>query len=332
MNFTQHKISVIVPVYNVEKYLPQCIESIINQTYKNLEIILIDDGSTDSSGRICDEYAEKDDRIIVIHKENGGLSDARNTGLRKATGDFIGFVDSDDWLDVNMYEVLLETILKNNCDIISCGYCVEYKNKSYKVCLENQVINNKDIIKKYYAEKNVPYAPWMRLYKKYIWKDLEFPKGKIYEDVFVILDSFLKADTIVSISDCLYHYRQRKSSIMCRAFDKSQLDLIEGHKKNLEIISKLLPEYVEKAKKEMLLGERNILLKAASSSIKDEFTKTIILQLQKDIRENFKFILFSNLFTLKSKISFVLAGFNLKLFSECTNINRKRKISNEYYD
>ena len=114
-------ISVIVPVYNVEEYLPKCIESIINQTYKNLEIILVDDGSTDNSGRICDEYAKKDDRIIVFHKENGGLSDARNCGIDAATGDWVQFVDSDDYIHQTMVEKMYSSCKRNQTKLAVCG-------------------------------------------------------------------------------------------------------------------------------------------------------------------------------------------------------------------
>ena len=122
------KISVIVPVYNVERYLKRCIESIINQTYKDLEIILVDDGSTDSSGNICDEYKKIDKRISVIHKKNGGLSDARNEGLKVVTGTYIAFVDSDDFLDLDMYEYMQKNIEKENADIVICGTKIDYDN------------------------------------------------------------------------------------------------------------------------------------------------------------------------------------------------------------
>lgn len=330
MNLEQLKVSVIVPVYNVEKYLPQCIESIINQTYKNLEIILVDDGSTDNSGKICDQYAENDNRIVVIHKINGGLSDARNVGLKKAIGDYIGFVDSDDWIEANMYEVMLNKILENDYDIVSCGHFVEYQNKSCKVCYGNKVIEKSNIVKDYYSENNVFYGPCMRLYKKSIWENLKYPEGKLYEDVFVFLDTFCKANKIISIDNCLYHYRQRKSSTMGRTFDKRQLDLIEGHNKNLKIISEKYPDCAEKAKKELLLGEKDILLKALNSSNKDDFVKNVIYKLQNDIRKNLKFIVFSKLFILKHKIVLSLAALNLKLFSVC--VNMKRETGNEYYE
>lgn len=325
-----YKISIIVPVYNVEKYLEQCLNSIINQTYKNLEIILVDDGSTDNSSDLCDLYAKNDKRIKIIHKINGGLSDARNVGLNVATGDFIGFVDSDDWIELDMYEIMLNAMLKSGSDIVSCGHFVEYKNKNYKVSNENKEINNSNIVKNYYSENNVFYGVCMRLYKNFIWKDLQYPVGKLYEDVFVFLESFLKADKIFSISDCLYHYRQRKSSTMGKNFDKKQLDLIEGHNKNLKIISEKFPIFIAKAKKEILLGEKDVLLKALNFSSKDSFAKDIILKFQNDIRKNLKFIIFSSLFSAKHKVVLGLAALNLKLFNICVNI--KRNIGNEYYE
>ena len=124
------KISVIVPVYNVEQYLERCVDSIINQTYKNLEIILVNDGSTDNSGKLCDELAKRDDRIRVIHKENGGLSDARNTGIEEAEADLIGFIDSDDYIDENMYELLIDNLRETNADLSMCGHYDVYNNVS----------------------------------------------------------------------------------------------------------------------------------------------------------------------------------------------------------
>ena len=121
-------ISVIVPVYKVEQYLPQCIESIINQTYRNLEIILIDDGSPDNCGKICEEYAQKDKRIKVFHKKNGGLSDARNYGIARASGEYLAFVDSDDWIEPDMYEVLVNWIEDHQTDIVSCGFFLSFRN------------------------------------------------------------------------------------------------------------------------------------------------------------------------------------------------------------
>ena len=140
-------ISVIVPVYNVEKYLVQCINSILNQTIKNLEIILVDDGSLDNSGKICDEFSKKDDRIVAIHKENNGLSSARNAGLEIANGNYIGFVDSDDWLDEHMYEILLKLIKENNSDISCCDFFKTADSNDTMPSCDDEVINSYNIPK-----------------------------------------------------------------------------------------------------------------------------------------------------------------------------------------
>lgn len=125
----KERISVVVPVYNVEQYLEKCVNSIINQTYKNLEIILVDDGATDKSGKLCDELAKLDNRIMVYHKKNGGLSDARNYGVERATGDYIGFVDGDDYIDAEMYEKLYEAIKKENVDVAECNLKIIYSDR-----------------------------------------------------------------------------------------------------------------------------------------------------------------------------------------------------------
>ena len=181
------KISVIVPIYNVEPYLRRCIDSIINQTYKNLEIILVDDGSTDGSGEICNKYEQQDERIRVIHKKNGGAADARNKGLEVMTGKFVSFVDSDDWIEYNFYENMIEQAIKYNADIVVSNY--------------NYVSDNGDIICRYEKNDKVRYNTeeamnemihdgfiqaviWNKLYLKSCIKDIRFKVGQICEDEF----------------------------------------------------------------------------------------------------------------------------------------------------
>lgn len=144
------KISIVVPIYNVEKYLDQCVKSIINQTYKNLEIILVNDGSIDNSGKICDKYKRQDNRVIVIHKENGGSSDARNVGIQIATGKYIGFVDSDDYIEKDMYEFLYNNMINENADISCCNRFLLWSNKKqiYGEKKYYAVMNSKEAIKK----------------------------------------------------------------------------------------------------------------------------------------------------------------------------------------
>ena len=212
-------ISVVVPVYNVEKYLKRCIKSVLNQTYKNLEIILVDDGSKDKSGQICDEYSKKDERIKVIHKENGGLSDARNVGIENSFGKYICFIDSDDYVDVKFLENLYSIIKKYNADISVCCYKIVSEN------VENLKIEEKREYNEEVWDKEQSYKElllfgklenyiWNKLLKKSLFNGVYFPKGKKMEDIgttYLLLD---KAKKIAKTSYVGYFYMQREGSIM----------------------------------------------------------------------------------------------------------------------
>jgi glycosyltransferase involved in cell wall biosynthesis len=231
-------ISIIVPAYKVEKYLRRCINSIINQTYTNLEIILVDDGSPDNCGKICDEYAGKDQRIKVIHKENGGLSDARNRGLDIAKGEYIGFIDSDDWIKEDYIEKLLNLINDYNADISICNLV--------KVYNENQQINadyNPEIkiytniqaleqyFDKYYTNMVIACC---KLYKAELINGIRFPVGKIHEDEFTTHKLLYKANKTVMTTEGLYYYLQRNDSIMGKGFNlKGSLHHLEALEERL---------------------------------------------------------------------------------------------------
>lgn len=233
------KISVIVPVYNVEKYLSQCLDSIIHQTYKNLEIILVDDGSTDSSGLICDNYSQKDKRIKIIHKCQGGLSDARNAGLKIATGEYISFIDSDNFIDKNMYSILINNTQKYNSDIVWFNYYNYYSKKHF---INSSIIKNNDLYDlsssdKIKFAKNLFYQykmdahVWAKLYKRSIFNNIKFPYGKLFEDIFVLLPILSNAKIISTIPDCLYFYRNRSESIVNQYFKQNiikNIDFIES--------------------------------------------------------------------------------------------------------
>jgi glycosyltransferase involved in cell wall biosynthesis len=210
------KISVIVPVYNVENYLSRCVESIIKQTCTNLEIILVDDGSTDASGKMCDEYAQRDNRITVIHKKNGGLSDARNAGLDIATGEYIGFVDSDDFIALNFYEILYNTLVENDSDLVYCKY-QKFENEANIKETENYKVfqyDNIEFLNNFYDDTTYKIVVWNKLYKRNIWENLRFPFGKIHEDVFVVHEVFYIANKISFVTSPSYYYFQREDSIM----------------------------------------------------------------------------------------------------------------------
>lgn len=223
-------ISVIVPIYNVEKYLRACIESILNQTYKSIEIILVDDGSTDFCPEICDEFQKKDNRIKVIHKKNGGLSDARNIGIENSSGLYICFVDSDDFIKTNYVELLYKSIKKNNTKISQCGYT--YYDGTAK---ENINYNNDIVLKKreYFYDNFTSHiidntVVWNKMYSKDIFKDLKFNKGKIHEDEYFTYKAVDKAGKISIIKECLYLYRINETSIMRRKYNYKRLDALEA--------------------------------------------------------------------------------------------------------
>ena len=234
-------ISVIVPIYNVENYLGKCLDSIINQLYKNLEIILIDDGSTDNSGKICDQYRKKDNRIKVIHNCNEGLSCARNKGLNIANGSLISFIDSDDYLEPEMFLELKNNMDKYESDISMCNF---YYEKNEKRSIKNNsyngdfVVFGKDKFIKIYEEFNsVSVYAWNKLYKKWIFDNIRFPEGKIYEYSKIICEILDKANRISYTSKPLYNYVYRKSSIG-NSFNINHFDKIESNNKKIEFFSK----------------------------------------------------------------------------------------------
>ena len=216
------KISVIVPVYKVEKYLNRCIDSILNQTFIDFELILVDDGSPDNCGKICDEYAEKDSRIVVIHKENGGLSDARNAGLdwifANSDSEWITFIDSDDYIHLQYLELLLNAAIKNKVLISSCGIerCCGDLNNSYLISEYNTDIGHADSLlhKRYKFDEFNKESACVRLYNKTLWSNIRFPVGRYHEDAFTIYRLLYKCKKIVVILLPLYYYFQNDNSIM----------------------------------------------------------------------------------------------------------------------
>lgn len=213
----KHLISVIVPIYNVEDYLDECVISIINQSYNNLEIILVDDGSTDGSGQLCDAWADKDERIKVIHKANGGLSDARNAGMEIATGDMIGFVDSDDYISEDMYYRMINAIEQSGSTVALCSVTSETDeiNHEIQVGADCEFFSGRDLVNKT-VFKEVPdlsYSVWKYIFKRDVISDACFPVGKYYEDVLFIINAIWYLDKVAYLKDKLYYYRLRQDSI-----------------------------------------------------------------------------------------------------------------------
>lgn len=229
------KVSIIVPVYQVEKYLPECLDSILNQTYKNIEIIIVDDGSPDRCPLICDKYAEKDSRIRVIHQNNQGLSSARNTGIQYATGDYIAFIDSDDKIKDTFIEVLLSNLLGTKADVSCCNFIWSYPeyDKANKIKIMGTLSKN-EIIKIYTTDCTPLFlnVVWNKLYKRdlfYPYGSLQFKKGKLQEDNFFVCDLLDKIQNMVITNISLYYYRQRPNSIMSNLSNKFIHDTIDSY-------------------------------------------------------------------------------------------------------
>ncbi len=239
-------ISIVVPIYNVEKYLDDCIKSIIGQTYKNIEIILVDDGSTDKSGEVCENYAKYDKRIKVIHKENGGLSDARNEGLKIANGQYITFIDSDDYVNEEFVEILYKSIKKYNADISICNYDLieeksTYRKENKKNIKDITQLDNKECLKRTYSnEKGMEFLAWAKLYNKdlFVKNCIIYPKGKIHEDTYTTYKLIYYSKNIVYNDVSLYYYRKRNGSIMNSNVSITILDGLEATKESCEFFEK----------------------------------------------------------------------------------------------
>ncbi len=240
-------ISIIVPVYKVEAYLDQCVRSIVDQTYKNLEIILVDDGSPDGCPAICDAWAERDGRIRVIHKENGGLSDARNAGMAIATGEFIGFVDSDDHIAPNMYEELYRRLNETDSDISACGVEMFWEDgRRARLTAEGDVIlDNSDAMEAIVTESWLKQPVWYKLYRRETVEGILFEKGKYHEDVFWSYQPVARAKRVCVFDAPLYFYRQREESIMGNSFSEKRLDALEAMEQRSDFLRRKYPRLTD---------------------------------------------------------------------------------------
>jgi glycosyltransferase involved in cell wall biosynthesis len=245
-------ISVIVPVYNVESDLKKCVDSIIYQTYSDLEIILVDDGSTDSSGAICDQYAEMDSRIRVLHKFNGGLSDARNFGIGASTGSYIGFVDSDDYIDTNMFEVMYSAAVSKSVDMVICGrrYITDSCTEIQYTCSYPRMLERSEALQTYLRSELMDASVCNKLFKRSLFMEFCFPFGKVHEDIFIMHELIGAAGKVYHVGVPLYNYVQRNGSITKGEFSPKNFDYLEAK----EIIYERY-KYIPKLDK---LAEKNL--------------------------------------------------------------------------
>ena len=296
--------SIIVPVYNSAATLQKCLDSILNQTFENYEVILINDGSTDASWNICQQYKSKDERFIILNQENSGPSQARNCGLEIANGDWICFVDSDDWISPKMYEIMLKHLKEKNADICACGIMTVYPDRKCPMNIQSVIGGAEKIFSLLYDDAAYPVSAWNKLYKRDCWKELRFPLGKICEDAFTTYKLIDKANLIVQITDPLYFYRIRKDSIMTATFSHNRMDEEEAWRCNYEFISEHYPLLANKAF-DFYLQRVNKLIHTIPSSEKNKFEKEYTF-LYKILRNNIKYLLFSSRLNLKYRIKFFM--------------------------
>lgn len=290
-------ISVIVPVYKVEKYLNRCINSILNQSYENFELILVDDGSPDNCPNICDEWVKKDKRISVIHQKNQGLSSARNTGIRKSKGKYLTFVDSDDWIASNMLEVLLNLILKHDADISICDFVRtdDEKREDIKIIPKEIIYNQSqfmDIILKINSNRTIHYA-WGKLYKREIIDSKHYPVGMLNEDVEGMFKAVARSHKIVETNRVGYYYFENSDSITRVQFGENFLCLTEVWKRILSIADNIAPKYKEKVAYNLKRSHFTILVDSILYGNKetDKKYKCEILRVRTRLKKNLKFLL-----------------------------------------
>ncbi len=306
-------ISIIVPVYNVEKYLGKCIESIMAQTYENIEILLVDDGATDTSGAICDAYAEKDARIRVIHKANGGLSDARNRGIEEAKGELLGFIDSDDYIDADMFEVLYRTMAKYDADMSMCGVYELYEGQKVEQVSEiKDFCTDAEGAMKIVMDGMINYAYAVnKLYKRELFNEVRYPVGKIIEDAFVILFLLDKTSKVALTNEKKYYYFHRENSITSNSFRQKHFDCIEAHENNYKFICEKHPS-LEKTARMRLYWSRFFVLD--KMLLLDGVKKEDYMPLVRYIRGGVGYIVFESILSKSRKIATLVLLFSVRAY------------------
>lgn len=308
-------ISVVVPIYNVENYLKKCIDTILYQTYQNLEIILVDDGSTDSSSLIADSYQEKEQRIQVIHKKNGGLSDARNAGLKVAKGEFICFIDSDDYIENNYIQELYQTMLEQEADIAICGYQSVYEDGTKKENrTEKKIMTNQEALQLLFTKAQTEeVVTWNKLYKTalFLEHNIQFPVGKLHEDNFTTYQLLYYANKIAYTDQILYNYRQRSTSIVGTYNHKRLviLDVIKEIEMFFQDKPMNLSKEIEIYELLIQLGVINLLI------FTDNTKEPIFLELIEKIRKKKKEYLKNPYLRKQQKISIIILNFNHFLYA-----------------
>lgn len=306
-------ISIVVPVYNVDKYLEKCLNSILNQTYDNIEIILVDDGSKDDSGKICDIYKEKDNRIKVIHKTNGGLSDARNIGIDNVNGKYITFVDSDDTIEKNYIEYLYNLLKKNNTKLSICNYnvvsnnkVIPYIKKDYEIKLD-KVTALGELLR----ERLFSVSSCAKLYDVELFNDVRFPIGMLCEDNGTTYKLIEKCDYVSYGSKSKYNYYKRDNSIMTSSFNERKFDLIKLVDKMKDDLEPKYPELHDEILRKQISSRFSVLRQIVLSDYNNQKKINAIVEF---LKQNKKFILKCSSINIREKIALITLLIDINFF------------------
>lgn len=317
------EISIIVPVYNVAQYLHKCVDSILAQTFSDFEVILVDDGATDDSGAICDEYARKEPRVRVIHKPNGGLSDARNAGIEAAKAPYLGFIDSDDYISREMFQLLHDDITKENADLAICGIYDVYGDKTPREKPHTyEVLNREAAIVKIFEGNIISVHAVNKLYRREIFDQVRYPKGKYHEDSYVILDVLGQCDKIVADTKQVYYYTHREGSINTEHFSAKQFDFIDAWEKNEKKLAEASPKVRHVARQRVCFANFLVLDKLLNGNARQDYP-TECKQMVKYLRHNAGFIFKDEIFTKSRKIAMVALLFSVSLYSQVIRLHQQ---------
>jgi glycosyltransferase involved in cell wall biosynthesis len=301
------KISIIVPVYNVEGYLRKCVNSILNQTIKNIEVILVNDGSKDNSGDICDEYKKKDSRVVVIHKENGGLSSARNAGLEIATGELIGFIDSDDWIEPDYFQILYEGLIKNNADIsvMKLRYVTNHEKIEFNTEKKEEWVEltRHKAIESFFSNNFIENSACNKLYRSNLFEGIRYPEGMLMEDKATTYKLIHKANLVVVNLSKKYHYYLRNDSIMQCEFNKRKFHSLEIHMEQIKFIDVNYPEFYGLIRARYAYEAFRLLLMMIRSNYSE---KGDLERCLKVIKDNIKYVIKEKRLGLHHKIYITL--------------------------
>lgn len=321
------KISVIVPVFNVEKYLVRCVHSLLNQTYENIEIVLVDDGSTDGSGVLCDQLKEMDSRIKVIHKANGGLSSARNAGMTQRSGDYITFIDSDDWIELDTYQHCLDLLRLNNADCVEFSTLMVRDEKPISQKNEKISVYSGKKILQYYMESTTKFGSYSVcrcLFPKESLKNLEFRHGKVNEDIDFKYKALSRCSKLVVTNLYKYHYFQTGNSISVGGLKKRDFDLYEA----VDVLNELTQKenygsikYLAQIKKARTAF--SLLSKIAYCGVADDSLdeRTIVKQLLSEHRKNLKQLILSPI-PISRKILAIMYCINFSVSKKVISVFR----------